>query len=140
MRSRKAVAVIEFELSFLFAPPAPLVDERALAAVPLVDDALDRVRDMPRLRGDSAVRRGAGLAAHSEALLLHLSDEEVDRHSKNRRKIAVGHAVTEKVLRLAKLVAHLARNAHLQLVGILRNRNHGRPRRRLERRRSVNEP
>src|SRR5216684_766656 len=98
MRSREAVAVIEFQGACLTAPAAMLVGERAAAAVPLEDLAFDGVRDVTRTRGVALFGRSLSrLPTRGESLLLHVLDEQVECLLEDRRQVSVRNSVAEQV-------------------------------------------
>jgi len=127
MRSRKPVAVIEFQAARLGAPPAALVLERAAATVTLEDRALDRVGYVTRTRFVRCFSRGrSSLPARREALLLHVFDQQVECLLEDRRRVSVGDSVPEQILGLAELVATRTTPRELELERLLGERcNHG---------------
>src|SRR5712692_2874337 len=127
MRSREAVAVIEFQGAGLRAPAAALVGERAAASVALEDRALDRVGNVTRTRFVGVFGRGLSrLPALGEALLLHLFDQQVECLFEDRPQVSVGDAVPEQILGLAELVTTRATRGELELERLLGERcNHG---------------
>ena len=129
MCAREAVDVIDLERASFLAAFSPVVDERAPAAVPLVDGALHRVGDVARFGFHAGFQRGARRAANREAFLLHFGYQLVERDAEERREVAVGYAVPQEILRLANLVSELARDAELYLVRRFCHRR-DRPRRR----------
>jgi len=72
---RETIDVIEFQGACLRAPPAALVQERALPTVALEDRALDRVRDVARGRMRSVHRRWTRFPTDCEAFLLDLFNQ-----------------------------------------------------------------
>ena len=105
-RQSKAIDVIELERILLVAPSPRLVREGAPPAVAREDRTPDVIRDMAR-RNLVWGRRFAlpGFATHTEPLFFHLGDQSVERHLDDRRQIAVRHAMTQKCLGFAQLVA-----------------------------------
>src|SRR5216684_4699333 len=123
MRSREAVAVIEFEGRSLAAPAAMLVGERAAATVALEDLAFDGVRDVTRRRCVRVFGRSRSrLPTRGESLLLHLLDEQVECLLEDRRQVSVGDAVAEQILGLAELVMTRATRGELELERLLGER------------------
>src|SRR6266852_7337192 len=127
MRSRKAIAVIEFQGASLGAPPAMPVGERAAATVAFEDLALDRVGNVTRTRCAAVFARALPhLPAGGEALLLHVLDQHVERLFEDRRQVSVGDAVPEQILGLAELVTARAIRGELELERLLGERcNYG---------------
>src|SRR4051812_9129267 len=110
MRSAVAVNVVEFQKARLWAPVAVFVDESAASSVALVHRSLHRIGSFVPLRGDRTWSHLApGFPSDGEAFLEYFRDEHIEGHLEHLREIPVGNAVTEEVLRLAKLVAERAR-------------------------------
>src|SRR5712691_6829371 len=124
MRSREAVAVVEFQGRSLGAPPPTLVRERAAAAVALEDLALDGVRDVTRRRCVPAFGRSLSrLPTRRESFLLHVLDEQVECVLEDRRQVSVRDAVAEQILGLAELVTTRAARGELELERLLGERS-----------------
>src|SRR4051812_2279597 len=110
MRSAVAVNVVEFQKAPLWTPVAVFVDESAAASVTLVHRSLHRIGSFVPLRGDRTLSHLApGFPSDGESFLEHFRDEHIEGLLEHLREIPVGNAMTEEVLRLAKLVAESAR-------------------------------
>src|SRR5256885_10770615 len=114
MRSAVAVDVVEFQKARLWTPVAVFVDKRAASLIALVHRSLHRIRSFVPLRGDRTWSNLApGFPSDGEAFLEHFRDQHIEALLEHLREIPVGNAVTEAVLRLAKLVAKGARSREL---------------------------
>src|SRR4051812_10583674 len=111
MRSAVAVNVVEFQKARLWTAVAVVVDESAASSVALVHRSLHRIGSFVPLRGDRTWSNLApGFPSDGESFLEHFRDEHIERLLEHLREIPVGNAMTEQVLRLAKLVAKSARS------------------------------
>ena len=102
----EALDVIKFEPAGFGASVALLVHKGAPASVAFEDDALDRVRDVVRIRGPGHCGGGLPwLPADAETFLLDSLEEEVERLLEDCSWVAIGNPVPEQILGLAELVA-----------------------------------
>ncbi|HYZ89942.1 MAG TPA: hypothetical protein VE620_11645 [Myxococcales bacterium] len=120
---RKPIDVVELGEGGLATSATSRVDKRAALLVAFEYFALDRVRNVAARRtvgslGGSLSR----LATRREALFLHLFDEQIECALQDQGWIAVGQAVTQQILRLAKLVAKRTARGELDLERCLAER------------------
>jgi hypothetical protein len=119
----EAVDVIEFEAARFGAAAAAGVHEGAAAFVAGEDGSADWGGDVA---GGGAIRIGrlrrSRVGDQGEALLLDALDEDVQSLLQDRRWIAVGNAVAEKILSAAQFVVQGTGRGELDPIQVLGER------------------
>ena len=95
--------MVELEPGARGAPVAILAHKGALAAIPLLDRALDLGRDVARVRGHVRAP-GTRPAGRGELTALELADEGIEGAVEHLGDLAGGDLVTEQGLGIAQLV------------------------------------
>ena len=128
--SAEGLLVMEFELAALFAAPAVRAHEGAVHAVARQHLPPNRMWNVTTGRlGPTLLRRpaDASFAAHTEAPLHAVCDQQIERPLHDLCQVPVGQFMTHQVASLLQLVVKLLTRGELQLVSAGPERTERRP-------------